>query len=98
MTAKYEWRDKSGLGHPSIVYLDITDAEDNLSLPIEQLLEQARTIKVKQINSFDDVFNPRGWLDRRKVQVKGYEFRWHYKVMDGEYYALFAAFVRKEYN
>ena len=98
MTAKYEWRGEADLGHPSIVYLDITGVKDDLSLPIEHLLEQSTVLKVKQIDSFDDVFNSNGWLDRRRVRMKGYEFRWHYKAMDREYYALFVAFVRKGVN
>lgn len=96
MTAKYEWRDETDLGHPSIVYLDITGVEDDPSLPLEHLLEQAPVIKVRQIDSFDDVFSANGWLDLRKVRVRGYWLRWHYKIMDSEYYALFVAFVKKE--
>lgn len=95
MTAKYEWVDATGLRHPSLIYLDITEVEEELSWPFEHTLEHARIIKVKQIDSFDDVFSG-GRLDRRKVRVKGMQFVWHHKVMNREYYALFVAFVRKE--
>ena len=96
MTAKYEWTDDAGLRHPSIVYLDVTEVEDDLSLPAEHLLSLSAILKVKKIDSFGDVFNSNGLLDRRKVRMPGYDFRWHYKVMDSEYYALFVAFVKKE--
>ena len=95
MTAKYEWQDDTGLGHPSIVYLDVTDVEDDLSLPFTHLLEQSQILRVREIDSFDDVFSG-GRLDLRRVRVRGYEFRWHHRVIDREYYALFVAFVRKE--
>jgi len=94
--AEYEWRDETGLGHPSIVYLDISDVKEELSQPFKHTLKQARVIRVKQIDSFDDVFNANGWLDLRKVRVRGMRFIWHHRVMNGEYYALFVAFVRKE--
>ena len=103
MTAKYEWIDDTGLGHPSLVYLDISDVakeadvEHELDLEFEQVLELAPVIRVKQIDSFDDVRDSRGLLiDLRKVRVKGMEFRWFNKRMDSEYYALFVAFRRKE--
>ncbi len=95
MTAKYEWRDETNLGHPSLVYLDITEVTDDLYVPFEQLLEQAEIVRVKQIDSFDAVFN-KGRLDLRRVRMKGYEFHWHHRVMNSEYYALFVAFKRKE--
>jgi len=96
MTTEYEWRDETGLGHPSIVYLDISDVKEELAQPFEHTLKQARVIRVKQIGRFDDVFNTNGWLDLRKVRVRGMEFVWHHRVMNGEYYALFVAFVKKE--
>lgn len=96
MTAKYEWFDETDdLGHPSIVYLDVTDVEDDLSISTEELLAQAIVLKVKQIDSFTSVFHKGGGLDRRRVRMPGYDFRWHYRAMDREYYALFVAFVRK---
>jgi len=96
MTAEYEWIDETGLRHPSIVFLDITSVDDDLSLPIEFLLEEATVLEVRRIDSFQYMLNANGWLDMRKVRMKGYEFRWHCQVMDDEYCALFVALVKKE--
>ncbi len=95
MTAKYEWRDETGLGHPSLVLLDITDVDESKCPLLEDILEQAPVLKVKQIESFGVMFSG-GRLDLRKVRARGYEFLWHYKVMNRDHYALFVALVRKE--
>jgi hypothetical protein len=91
VTAQYEWLDETGLGHPSLVYLDITGIPDELDQPFGKVLEQAPIIKVKQIDSFNDVFDD-GLLNRRKVRVGGMQIVWYYR----EPYALFVAFERKE--
>lgn len=95
MTAKYEWTDDTGLRHPSLVYLDVTDTDDDLSLIFEDLLALSPVLKVKKIDSFEAMFNE-GRLDHRRARaLKGMEFVWHHKVMNRECYALFVAFRRK---
>ena len=95
MTAQYEWRDETDLGHPSLVYLDISNVSDSYLVPFSEVLEESTILKVKHIQSFDDVFN-RGRLNLRKVRApKGMEFVWHHRVMNTDYYALFVAFRQK---
>ena len=94
--AKFEWIDDSGLRHPSLVYLDITNIPDTAErYRLDVVLEQAKILKVKRIDSFDEAFE-RGRLNRHKVRLRGYEFWWYDCVMNDEHYAVFAAFVKKE--
>ncbi len=47
--AKFEWIDDSGLRHPSLVYLDITDIPDTSDrYRLDVMLEQAKVLKVKR--------------------------------------------------
>ena len=92
MNAKYEWRsEKFGVGHPSLVIIDITDVPEQLKY--SNLLGDSRVkeLKVKKINDFNDCFN--GGRFRRSCfrLPKGYTFNWYDTKMNNEYYAVIVA-------
>ena len=88
--AKFEWRDEQGVGHPSLVYLDVTGVPEPVTF--ERAITQGRIVKTRRIQSFDDLFLRSGRLDRRRVKLPGYQFVWLHCEMSSEYYAVFAAF------
>ena len=91
MTAKYGWRDETGLQHPSLVVLDIT--EDRFP-PLDQLKDMA-PMYVKRIYAAKDYFI-KGKINRRKLpRIKGYRFQWHNFQMNNDVYALFLGYEVK---
>jgi len=94
--AQYEWHDETGLGHPSLVYLDISDIQDDLAMPLDEVLGRAKIIKVKRIESLKSIGYTKA-DHRPKVRApKGYEFVWYHSEMSRKRYACFVAFRRIE--
>ena len=87
MDAKYEWRDKTGLAHPSLVCIDLGDKvtyNEPDAYPV---------LKVKKIDSFLDFFKG-GILQKNRVpRIKDYRIEWYDTKMNHNYYAVFLAYT-----
>lgn len=90
--AKYEHIDKTGMRHPSIVVLDITN---NRFCENDDLInDKLPILQVREIYSTEDYFN-REIINKRKLpRIKGYKFEWHYRIMNSECYALFLGYSK----
>jgi hypothetical protein len=81
-----EWRDSTGLSHPSLVVLDVTndplpDSEKYTSLPV---------LKTKRIYAKMDFFHHGGRLNRRKLpKIAGYRFVTYNAFNDFALYFLY---------
>jgi hypothetical protein len=92
MDSKYEWRDETGLGHPSLVFIDVTGLPDEITKDIHQFESMAeKVIKVKQIDSFNDVFQRGGIWAGKKFIPAGWKFEWYHMEMNADCYAIFFA-------
>lgn len=91
--AQYEWADKTGLRHPSLVIVDTT----RNPLTPHDTIHLLPVLAVKRIESFKDVHTPRMKLNTRVVHVpKGYKFAWWDYHMNTIQYAAFVGVMKRE--
>jgi hypothetical protein len=91
-TIKNEWRDDTGLGHPTLIVLDVT----NDNFPEYEIFDDLTVLKSKQIYSIDECFN-RGKFNTHKLpKIKGYKFMWYYNRNSKSDYALYLGYTKSE--
>ena len=85
----------------SVVAMDIAKTEEltraaiDANIPVDEILNKAKVIRVKQIESFKSIEYTKA-SHRPKVRTpKGYEFVWYHSEMNRKRYAYFVAFRRK---
>ena len=91
-TKNYEWQDSTGLKHPSLVILDVT----NNNLPNPDEFNNLPVLKTKKIYFVNEYFN-RGLLNRRKLpKIAGFEFCWYDATLRNSQHALYMGYRLKK--